>query len=262
MQTITSASHVIAALAQYAQILDAASFDAAIDVYTAWGKTVDSQDRLLLCQAMNDAIISRQGQGFEALLPFILVDPDPQVVANAALKTAVLFPARHRDPLEGARFVARLTRIREHPRRCGAILGGLMLLGDERLTPLIHDTWDCLPPESRIEAASRRSPFVFRAHVLLLIDLLEEEPDDCVRSAIADTLGKLASRAQKVGVIDAERVIPGWKADGNPFVVREHFSRGEFASEIVDRLDYLCVTEAVTEKAMPLACLLWKGLGE
>ena|SRR5271165_2147788 len=113
-----------------------------------------------------------------------------------------------------------------------------------RLTPLIHDTWDGLPPESRIEAASRRSPFVFRAHVLLLIDLLEEEPDDCVRFAIADTLGKLASRAQKVGVIDAERVIPGWKANGNPFVVREHFYRREFAS------------------VMPLACLLWKGLGE
>ena len=132
---------------------------------------------------MNDAITSHQGHGFEALLPFIVVDPDPQVVANAALKTAVLFPARHSDHLEGPRFVARLTRGREHPKRCGAILGGLMLLGDERLTPLIHETWDCLPPESRIEAASRRSPFVFRAHVLLLIDLLEEEPDDCVRSA-------------------------------------------------------------------------------
>ena len=97
---------------------------------------------------------------------------------------------------------------------------------------------------------------------MLLIDLLEEEPDDCVRFAIADTLGKLAVRAQEAGVIDAERVIPGWKANGNPFVVREHFSRGEFASEIVDRLDNLCATEAVTEKVMPFACLLWKGLGE
>jgi hypothetical protein len=107
------------------------------------------------------------------------------------------------------------------------------------------------------------NPERFRqTHVLLLIDLLEEEPDDCVRFAIADTLGKLASRAQEVGVIDAERIIPGWKADGNPFVIREHFSRDEFAPEIVDRLDYLCVTEAVTEKVMPLACLLWKGLGE
>ncbi len=137
-----------------------------------------------------------------------------------------------------------------------------MLLGHERLTPLIHETWDRLPPESRIEAASRRSPLVFRAHVSLLIDLLEEEPDDCVRFAIADALGKLASRAQEVGVIDAERIIPGWKAHGNPFVFREHFSRDEFAPEIVDRLDYLCVTEVVTEKVMPLACLLWKGLGE
>ena len=45
-------------------------------------------------------------------------------------------------------------------------------------------------------------------------------------------------------------------------MVREHFSRGEFASEIVDRLDDLCVTEVVTAKVMPLECLLWKGLGE
>ena len=97
---------------------------------------------------------------------------------------------------------------------------------------------------------------------MLLIDLFEEEPDNCVRFAIADTLGKLASRAQKVGVIDAERVIPGWKAKGNPFVVREHFSRGEFASEIVERLDHLCMAEAVAEKVMHLACRLWKGFGE
>jgi hypothetical protein len=142
MQTRTSDSHVIATLVKYAQVRDTRSFDAAIDVYIAWAKTVESQERLLLCQAMNDAIRSHQGHGFEALLPFIVVDPDPQVVANAALKAAVLFRARHADPLEGPRFVARLTRVREHPRRCGAILGGLMLLGDERLTPLIHDTWD------------------------------------------------------------------------------------------------------------------------
>ena len=132
---------MIAALVRYAQVRDTPSFDAAIDVYIAWAKTVDSQDRLLLCQAMNDAISSHHGHGVEALLPFIIVDPDPQVVANAALKMAVLFPARHRDPLEGARFLARLTKVREHPKRCGAILGGLMLLGDERLTPLIRETW-------------------------------------------------------------------------------------------------------------------------
>jgi hypothetical protein len=87
---------------------------------------------------------------------------------------------------------------------------------------------------------------------LLLIDLLEEEPDDCVRSAITETLGKLAVRAQEVGVIDAERVIPGWKADGNPFVIREHFSGDEFAPEVVDRLEHLCETEGGTEILVPL----------
>jgi CHAT domain-containing protein len=60
MQTRTSDSHVIAALVKYAQVRDTRSFDTAIDVYIAWGKTVDSQERLLLCQATNDAIRSPQ----------------------------------------------------------------------------------------------------------------------------------------------------------------------------------------------------------
>ncbi len=96
---------------------------------------------------------------------------------------------------------------------------------------------------------------------MLLIDLLEEEPDDSVRFAIADTLGKLAVRAQEVGLNDAERVIPGWKADGNPFMIREHFPRDEFAPEVVDRLEYLCEIEGGTEKLVPLV-VLWKGLRE
>ena len=34
---------MIAALVKYAQVRDIRSFDAAIDVYIAWGKTVDSK---------------------------------------------------------------------------------------------------------------------------------------------------------------------------------------------------------------------------
>jgi hypothetical protein len=42
---------------------------------------------------------------------------------------------------------------------------------------------------------------------------------------------------------------PGWKPNGKtPFLVREHFTRGEFASEIVDSLDRLRVAEVGTEK--------------
>jgi hypothetical protein len=262
MTTEIYASDVIKALARYAQHLDTASFDAAADVYIAWGKTVESEERLRLCQAVNDAIVAHQGEGFEALLHFIAVDPDLQVVANAALKLAVLHPGCDTDPLKGARVVTRLTKAHKNARRNGAILGGLILLGDERLPPLIYDAWNELPPESRIEAASRRLPFVFRAQVLLLIDLLQQEADDCVYRAIAGTLGNLALKAQKRGVFDAERVFPAWRASGDPLVVREQFSRAEFASEIVDQLDHLRETEPGAEKLMPLVSLLWKGFGE
>ena len=59
MQTIASDSHVIPALVKYAQELDTPSFDAAIDVYIAWGKTVNSEDRLLLCQALQVRTLHR-----------------------------------------------------------------------------------------------------------------------------------------------------------------------------------------------------------
>jgi hypothetical protein len=262
MKTEISPSHVIRAFCEYARNLDATSFNAATDLYAAWGKTVESEERLRLCQAMNDAIVAREGEGFEALLHFIAVDPDLQVVANAALKLAGLYPGCDTDPLQGARIVARLTKVHKDVGRNGAILGGLILLGDERLTPLIYDVWNELPPESRTEAVSRRSPFVFRAQVLLLIDLLEQEVNECVYQATARTLGNLALKAQKCGVIDAERVFPAWRASGDPLVVREHFSRAEFASEILDRLDQLCEAEPGGEKVMPLVGLLWKGFGE
>ena len=103
---------------------------------------------------------------------------------------------------------------------------------------------------------------MLRAQVLLLIDLLEQEADDCVYRAIVRTLGNLALKAQKYGVIDAERVIPSWRAGGNPLIVREHLSRIEFAPEIVDRLEHLCEAEPGAEKVMPLMILLWKGFGE
>jgi hypothetical protein len=262
MKTEICASDVIKALCKYARNLDAASFDAATNVYVAWGKTVESEERLRLCQAVNDAIVAHKGAGFEALLRFIAVDPDLQVVANAALKLAVLHPGCDTDPLEGARVVARLTRVHKHAGRNGAILGGLILLGDERLNPIIYDAWNELPPQSRTEAVSRRSPFVFRAQVLVLVDLLEQEINNCVCRAIASTLGNLALKAQKCGVIDAERVIPAWRANGDPLVVREHFSRAEFASEILDRLDQSCKAEPGDDKVMPLVSLLWKGFGE
>ena len=262
MKTEISRSDVIGALCNYARNPDSVSFDAATDVYIAWGKTVESEERLRLCQAVNDAIVAHRGEGFEALLHFIAVDPDFQIVANAALKLAGLNRDCDTDPLEGARVVARLTKVHKHARRNGAILGGLILLGDERLTPLIYDTCNELPPESRIEAASRRSPFVFRAQVLLLIDLLEQEVNACVYQATAGALGNLALKAQKCGVLDAERVFPAWRATGDQLMVREHFSRVEFASEIVDRLDHLCEAETGAEKVMPLVSLLWRGFGE
>jgi hypothetical protein len=262
MQTKTSSSEVIAALVQYAELGDSA-FDAALDVYCAWGQNVGVQDRLDFCQAFSKAVQSHEGNGYEGLLVFIAADPNFDIVCSAARKLALLYPARERDRLDGPRLVARLAAVpTQHIGRAGAILGGLISLGDERITPVIRDVWAQLPAVARAETASRRSLFVPRAHVLLLVELLEEETDESVYGTIAGTLRTLAITAQKDGVLDLECVFPAWRSGDDPLFVREHLSREEFAPEINDRLAGLAETEPGIEKVLPLVCLLWRGFGQ
>jgi len=262
MKTKTSSSEVIAALVEYAKTGDSA-FDAAIQIYCAWSQNVGVQDRLDLCQALSKVIQSREGDWYEGFLVFVAADPNFNVVCSAARKLAFLYPARERDQLDGPRLVARLAAApTQHIGRDGAILGGLISLGDERITPIIRDVWAQLPVLARAETASHRSLVVPRAHVLLLMDLLEEETDETVYGVIASTLGKLAIKAQKNGVLDLECVFPAWRSGNDPVMVREHLSREEFAPEITDRLARLAETEPGIEKILPLVCLLWRGFGQ
>jgi hypothetical protein len=262
MKIKTSSSDVIGALVEYSQLGDSV-FDTALRVYHAWSQGVGVQDRLDLCQAFGGAVQSNEGDRYEGLLLFVAADPNFDVVCSAARKLAFLYPAQERDQLDGPRLVARIAQVpTQHIRRAGAILGGLISLGDERITPLIRDVWAQLPASARAEAVSRRSSLVSRAHVLLLVDLLEEETDEAVYDAIIGKLGNLAIKAQKNGVLDLEYVFPAWRSCDDPLLVREYLSREEFAPEIIDRLARLAETEPGNEKVLPFVCLLWRGFGQ
>jgi hypothetical protein len=141
--------------------------------------------------------------------------------------------------------------------REGAILGGLILIGDERVTPIIKDCWAQFPSVARIGAANRQPEHVFTAHVLLLIDLLDQETDERVYGSLAVALGNCAENAEKSGILDIERALPIWKAPNEPILIRRHSSRLEFYSEFEGLLDHLVDTEPGDPKVMPLVRLLW-----
>ena len=171
---------------------------------------------------------------------------------------ALLFSPDEKDPLHGPRLVARLALGPDtRGEREGAMLGGLILMGDERVTPVVKDVWAQLPSVARISAASRQGQRIFSSHVLLLIDLLEQETDERVYGSLAFALGNCAEQATKFGILEIERVLPIWKAPDEPIVIRRQLSRLEFYSEFESRLDHLVDTEPGDPKVMPLVRLLW-----
>lgn len=221
-------------------------------------KTRSVKNRLLLLQALTETLEQHEGNGFAALLPFISDDPDPEVVSTAAMNMALLFYPDETDFLHGPRLVARLASGPDTlGEREGAIVGGLWLMGDERITPIIKEAWAQLPPLARIGAWKCEGKQVFRAQVLLLLDLLERETDERVYGSLAFALGNCAEQAEKSGVLDIERALPVWKAPDQPILIRRHSSRLEFYSEFERRFDHLIVTEPGDPKVMPLVRLLW-----
>jgi len=83
-----------------------------------------------------------------SLCPIFL--PDPEVVSTAAMNMTLLFYPDDKNPLHGPKLVARLSLGPEkRGEREGAILGGLILMGDERITPIIKEVWVQMPPPAR-----------------------------------------------------------------------------------------------------------------
>ena len=73
----------------------------------------------------------------EPLLPFVFADASPVVVSTAALESAAQMPLKGGDPLTGPRVVLGAAAGTTGWRR-GAILRGLLLLGDEPTVRLVY----------------------------------------------------------------------------------------------------------------------------
>lgn len=66
---------------------------------------------------------------------------------------------------------------------------------DERVTPIIKDVWAQLPAPARIMEAKCEVKQVFRAQVLLVLDLLERETVERVYGSLAVVLRNCAEQA-------------------------------------------------------------------
>lgn len=247
---------------EYGDSNDASQIPPLFALYREWIDKSTTAERSEELQALAAAIEQRRGRAILALMPFITAETEPQIISTAALSLCNLFPVED-DPLAGPRFLGSV--LCQNPvtdATAGAALGGMMLLGDERVSGLIRQIWDKWPSETRIEAVRRHSPFVLKAHIDLLLEFLAIETDLATYGSIAAALANAAVRADKNGVCEVERVFPAWSAPDQPVKIKSRWSRHEFATEIRSQLNHLIEAELTgpgEEMIMPIVLRRWLG---
>jgi hypothetical protein len=257
------AQRVILKCIEYGGSQDASRISPLFALYREWIEKSSAAKRLQALQVLTALIEEHRSRAILALMPFITAETESHIISTAALSLCVLYPAKE-DPLAGPRFLASVLEHNPAPDgTAGAALGGIMLLGDERLSGLIRQIWENWPPAARKEAALQRSPFVSKSHVELLLEFLAIESDLSAYGCIAAALANAAVRAERnAGVSEIERVFPAWSAPDEPLKIKRHWSRQEFAAEIRDRLEQLIETEPTgpnEEMIMPIVLRRWLG---
>jgi hypothetical protein len=188
----------------------------------------------------------RDGAGYtNGLLPLLVEEREPSVVAAAACEMAILLPLEHGDPMSGPRYVASLVDAIDCDDSRAGIVGGLLSLGDARVGPLVAGAWRRLGLDGRQSLALlvQATHGLAVATMTFLLDWLDEEaedPDSPSFGIVAATVGRAGLHAADHGLAEVVRAFPVTAApEGLPFRVTRTWTRGQFIAVIGPRLDRL-----------------------
>lgn len=205
----------------------------------------------------------REGAGCtNALLPFLLEDPDPAVVAAAAGEMALLLPREEGEELSGPRYVrSLLDEVRGDDARAG-IVAGLLQLGDPRLEPLVSGSWGTLGEEGRQTLALLIQAFrgVHTLTVEFLVSWLEDEsknPAGATFGVVAATLARAGRYAGEHGVTHVRRSFPVTELpESEASDASRSLPIGEVAAPLLPRLAAAARREA-PPRLMPHVLSYW-----
>lgn len=140
-----------------------------------------------------------------ALLPFLQHEPSPVAVALAAVSFATLMPLEAGDEMTGPRTLVRMAAHADDDGTRVGLLGGLLQLGDARVTALLAETWEALEGEARARLAVLPAPsrLAFASTVEFWLAALEAG-----EVVAAEALLRLPREAEPPRVLDVERKFP------------------------------------------------------
>jgi len=189
----------------------------------------------------------REGHtGVYALLPFLEHDSDRAVLSSTTIDWAMLMPRVNGDPLTGPRHLMYLYEYSaaNTALRLG-IMTGLVLLGDERLLPLIRGRWRDFARDDRDRLAASNSGFVMTLQVEFLLDWIESTDSDADIGAIAGAMCRMPGNSGDGHVLRVQRCFPASDAsEGDEISLLERWTFAEYATRIEPRLSRLIAKEA------------------
>lgn len=219
---------------------------------------LDVDERRAMLTDYSQMIEQHGGLGHMGLMMFLAADTDPGIRSSAALSLSVLYdPSQERqDELAGPRFVTYTLAYRDAGGAGqGAALGGVLLLGDKRIMPLLAEVWDDLSEEAQLEMTAAKSGFVSEGVIGFWLDRLEEGCSEAVFGSAVAAIAKMPVITQVPYVLDVERLLPAY-AGGEPMRMLRQTSFADYLEEIRPRLEALEATES-EPKVIPKIFEMW-----
>jgi hypothetical protein len=218
---------------------------------------LDVAERREMLTEFSGMIEQHEGLGHMGLMMFLAADTDPGIRSSAALSLSVLFDPEDGDELAGPRFV--IHTLVHHDGGApgqGAALGGVLLLGDKRVMPLLAAVWDQLSEEAQLEMTAAKSGFVSEGVVEFWLDRLEAGCSEAVFGSAVAAIAKMPVIAQIPYVLDMERLLPAY-AGGEPMKLLRRSSFANYLEQIRPRLKALEQKES-KPKVIPRIFEFWK----
>jgi hypothetical protein len=178
-----------------------------------------------------------------ALIPFIRSESDTSIIATATIDCCMLTTRWNNDPLTGPKAVARqLDEVAISPTERLGILTGLLLLGDDRVLPLVKGRWRQIESaDDRRRLATIEPVAVSTLAIEFLLDWLEQTADPEDVNAISTTMARMPRRSPG-GVIREQRCFPMSLAQDKPAIsIEAQWTFRAYLELIRPRLESLVV---------------------
>lgn len=213
-------------------------------------------ERREMLTELSGMIEQHQGLGHMGLMIFLAADTDPGIRSSAAPSLSVLFDPGDDDELAGPRFVIHtLVNHDEGAPGQGAALGGVLLLGDKRIMPLLEDVWDELSEEAQLEMTAAKSGIVSEGIVEFWLGRLESGCSEAVFGSAVAAFAKMPLISQAPCVMEIQRRLPAY-AGGEPIQLLRQTEFADYLEEIRPRLEALEAGES-EPKLVPKIFEIW-----